>query len=480
VPDLFFPRRPEEQQWVKEQWAGWAATGCRLFLRPNYFLDGYCMPQVFAHQFGDEFVYEAERGMIFTDFDSLTGQWSTQGPNLYLLMRLQAEPTGDIAAMLNEYYAGFGAAGPAVRAYFDFWERHTMTHLLSQKSAQTWNWTNYAIAAPTYFPAAAMDQGARLLDTAAAQAGDAASRERVQFLQDGLHHARLARDVTALLQGQGEAYHATRVNQLVGELLAFRREHEGESLSNFDFCSFVEGNSWQVPDGYTGQPLQAVASRPGPLAGQPVIPLRGQGTFVALLAAGEPFRARIEAKRIGDRTEPIGWALFAPDGQKAASGDVPLGTAAEVAGPAGAAGVWVLLVNTQLNAGLTTLLNDHAAYAVRIAKMIYAGGPLYFQVPAGVTSFTLKLRTSIPAETALFAVKDSSGAVVWSGATTKVAELTPEIAVPAGQAGRVWSVGWSAAEVGVLEDVAIELGPELPPYLALAPDRLLLPQAAGR
>ncbi|MCZ7600037.1 MAG: hypothetical protein M5U09_23035 [Gammaproteobacteria bacterium] len=416
------------------------------------------MPQIYARQFGDEYTYEAARGMIFTDFDSLTGQWSTQGPNLYLLMRLQAEPTGDIEAMLDEYYAGFGPAGPQVRAYFDFWEHHTMTWLMEQKSALTWNWSNYALAAPSYFPAEVMDEGARLLDAAAAKATEAVARARVRYLQDGLHHARLARDVTALLQGQGDVYRPTRVHQLVGELLDFRRAHERDCLSNFDFCSFIEGRSWQLPDGYLGEPLQAVAPRPAPLEGDPVVPAAGQGTFVALLRAGEPFRAKVTARRVGDRKEPVTWSLYAPDGQRAAGGEVPLGTSAELTGPAGAAGVWVLLLETQMSAALTTPLNDHAAFAVRNGKLISAGGPLHFQVPPGCRNFTLKLRTSSPGETAVFTVRDPSGQVAWTGDTTAVAELHPELPVPAGQDGRSWSIAWSPAETGVLEDVGHRTG----------------------
>ncbi len=55
VPDIFFPRTPAQQQWVLDQWAGWARTGAKLFLRPNYFLGGYCMPQIFVHQFAEEY-----------------------------------------------------------------------------------------------------------------------------------------------------------------------------------------------------------------------------------------------------------------------------------------------------------------------------------------------------------------------------------------------------------------------------------------
>ena len=43
VPDIFFPRTEAEQQWILEQWEGWARTGASIFLRPNYTLHGYCL-----------------------------------------------------------------------------------------------------------------------------------------------------------------------------------------------------------------------------------------------------------------------------------------------------------------------------------------------------------------------------------------------------------------------------------------------------
>ena len=48
VPDLFFPRTPDEQQFILDMWQGWADTGASIFLRPNYMLHGYCMPHIFA------------------------------------------------------------------------------------------------------------------------------------------------------------------------------------------------------------------------------------------------------------------------------------------------------------------------------------------------------------------------------------------------------------------------------------------------
>src|SRR5262249_55324982 len=115
----WYPRAEDEHAWYKRQWTGWGDTGARLFSRTNYFLDGYCMPFIFAHQSADDFQNEAHHGMVATDFDSLTGQWGTQGPNLYLLMRLHTHPDTNVDALLNEYYSGFGAAAGLVKQYFD-------------------------------------------------------------------------------------------------------------------------------------------------------------------------------------------------------------------------------------------------------------------------------------------------------------------------------------------------------------------------
>ena len=111
----WYPRADDEHDWYKQQWKGWRDTGARLFARTNYFLDGYCMPFIFAHQFADDFQHQVRNGMVATDFDSLTGQWGTQGPNLYLLLRLHTRPEAKPDELLAEYYSAFGPAAKDVK-----------------------------------------------------------------------------------------------------------------------------------------------------------------------------------------------------------------------------------------------------------------------------------------------------------------------------------------------------------------------------
>lgn len=126
VPDAFYPRTPEEHRQCLKMWQGWAKTGCKLFLRPNYTLDGYCLPYIYVHQFADEFAHHARNGMIATDFDSLTAMWATQGPQTYLLARWQSCLDKPVDEVLAEYYSGFGPAAAQVKAYFDYWEDYTI------------------------------------------------------------------------------------------------------------------------------------------------------------------------------------------------------------------------------------------------------------------------------------------------------------------------------------------------------------------
>ena len=117
VPALMYPWTPEKQKRFREQWDGWAGAGARVFLRPNYMLDGHNLPIFFARKLGTDFAYAAAHGLVGTDFDSLTGQFSTQGPNLYMLARLHDDPSLSAAAVLAEFFAAFGKAAAPVQEY---------------------------------------------------------------------------------------------------------------------------------------------------------------------------------------------------------------------------------------------------------------------------------------------------------------------------------------------------------------------------
>jgi len=248
----WYPRVAGEHEWYKCQWRGWRDTGARLFMRTNYFLDGYCMPFIFAHQFADDFQHAARNGMVATDFDSLTGQWATQGPTLYLLMRLQTKPAASPDELLAEYYSGFGPAAAHVKAYFDYWERYTSSKTESlndtfDRSGAS-RWRTWARAAHLVFPPTCFSDGEAHLERASMAAkSDPVAAARVEFLRKGLQHAKLsARAADVLSLSQPEATEPAR-KKMLHELVTLRRSLERDGISNFNNLAWVEDLSWKLP-----------------------------------------------------------------------------------------------------------------------------------------------------------------------------------------------------------------------------------------
>ena len=245
----WFPRSAEEHAWFKQQWARWHETGARLFSRGNYCLDGYTMPLIFAHQFADEFQHQARHGMEATDYDALTGQWASQGTNLYLLVRLHTRPQATADELLAEYYAAFGAAAPRIKEYFETWERHAFdrrTAINRQFEDNTSRWRAWALAAHTIFPTASFAPAEALLAQAESLvAAEAEALARVRFLRAGLTHARLCAEVSRWLTLSDPVSDPERGRAALAELVAFRRVHEREWISNFNHCSWVEDRSWR-------------------------------------------------------------------------------------------------------------------------------------------------------------------------------------------------------------------------------------------
>lgn len=249
----FFPRSDEEHEWMKKQWSGWADTGARLFMRTNHLLDGYCMPFIFAHQFADEFHHAVAHGMVGTDYDSLTGHWATQGPNLYVAARLHTRPEASADELLAEYYAAFGKAAPLVKDCFDYWENYTTARreelgkVMEEMKASRWR--SWATAAHVIYPPASFAPADALLARAAqAVASDSESAARVKFLQLGLDHAKLCARVSSQLTAAAPKAGVEETKALLAELIAFRRSAEKSGISNFNHLAWVEDLSWKLSE----------------------------------------------------------------------------------------------------------------------------------------------------------------------------------------------------------------------------------------
>ena len=254
VPALMYPWTKEKRQAFHDQWQGWAATGARLFLRPNYMLDGHNLPINFARALGEDFSFAASHGLIGTDFDSLTGQWAAQGLNLYMLARLHDCPTLPVQKVMDEYYAAFGPAANAVKAYFDHWEqvssqardeKYTVMDQVAANRGPLLHWSYFYRNGDLIFTPAVMAQGRALMDKALVAAKGAGEAEaRTVFLDHGLTNAEL----TLAVQ---RAYRDYKAKGLIEPYVAalqklddFRAKHEGEYIGNMAYLAWAESRDW--------------------------------------------------------------------------------------------------------------------------------------------------------------------------------------------------------------------------------------------
>jgi hypothetical protein len=243
VPAVRFPEDPEVLAERRAEWQGWNDAGARLLLRPNYFLYGHNMPHIFAEEFGREFSFAAQHGMIGTDFDSLTAMWGTQGPNLYMLGRLHATPDADPQTVLAEYYSGFGPAAEQVRAYFDHWAAQSKTispHLHG-------GWHEYIPIMHELWTPEMFAEGARLLGQAVqATEGAGVYADRVAFLLQGLEHARLTAEVSRVFaEASGLEGVAAQINAMA-RLNEFRNGLEDTNVANLVLLPWLERRYWEV------------------------------------------------------------------------------------------------------------------------------------------------------------------------------------------------------------------------------------------
>ncbi|MCK5805029.1 MAG: DUF4838 domain-containing protein [Lentisphaeria bacterium] len=112
----------------REDWAGWARTGCKLYLRPNLLLAGHGFPLNYARKLGRDVQQCYKTGMLGTDFDSMTHQYAAQAPIFHVLTALLWNPEADVDALYGDFMTtAYGSASVQMRSYWDRLETLTNT-----------------------------------------------------------------------------------------------------------------------------------------------------------------------------------------------------------------------------------------------------------------------------------------------------------------------------------------------------------------
>ncbi|HZM03717.1 MAG TPA: DUF4838 domain-containing protein [Candidatus Saccharimonadales bacterium] len=226
-----------DSQVFRHDWSGWEKTGCGLFLRPNYTLQAPNFPAFYARTLGEDLKFAMAHGLTGTDFDSLTGKYSTQGPSLYLLAKILNHPTTPVDEALDEFYAAFGPARELVKQYFQLWEsiypNYSAVDQIRQIDAKRHYGAGlygpfYFLAGEIYTPAIMSNAWSILNQAKLRAAPDAIASARLEWLAKGLQHA-------DLILAAGRAYERKIDAREDADFLAARQKLEEFRAGNEDY-----------------------------------------------------------------------------------------------------------------------------------------------------------------------------------------------------------------------------------------------------
>lgn len=244
VPKLMFPWTDKMRNDFKTQWKGWAATGASLVLRPNYTLCGHCFPIFYADKLGEDIAFCSKNGMIGTDFDSLTGQWAVQGPNLYMLPRIINNPDKPVDQILDEYYSAFGPAKGKIKEYFELWKMvsDSITDESWERIEGTWDF--YTTADKIFTPDVMKKGFAILAQAKKAAESDKTALQRIAFLEKGLRNSQLTMDAHAALKKYKKNGDIDSFKTAVQKLDGFRQDYEKDNIANMGSLINRERTRW--------------------------------------------------------------------------------------------------------------------------------------------------------------------------------------------------------------------------------------------
>ena len=179
VVGLTYTDEAKRQQALAD-WADWAKSVERVYVRPNVLLAGRRQgtPVIYVHKMAEDFRFMVDNALVGTDFDSCCHNWATQGLNYYVCAKLHWNPRLDVDALMDDYCrSGFGPGAESVKQYF-----LRIEELTDQMAT-----TEMLYTEP--FSPNVMDELRSYLDQAAdATRDDSDASRRVAFLHSGLDY----------------------------------------------------------------------------------------------------------------------------------------------------------------------------------------------------------------------------------------------------------------------------------------------------
>lgn len=381
--------------------------------------------------------------------------WGTGAPTNYLLAKLAWDPDADIDALFDEFMQrAYGEGAEEIRQMYLLLDAEMERHYLVDDSAR-WTLTP-AIMEDVY--ARNFAEMERLYRAAEAKVQDPGAQQRLQWLGWNLTilHWNL-RQFNMLDDPTASSFYLADA-----DFFPWFAERK-DSLAIRAPAQVAAGSVAQV----------AVSALPAVPTGEEPrnFLLRGDQHVVIMPTAEQ---ARVRFSRITARGRLIQYSVLGADGDEIAAGVM----SAEMPVELDAAGS--SFYHLMINAGSATFMMQVEGGAWAISGNTSEQGlhflgqntPLYFEVPAGVGSFHLSLAGDPPGETAVATLYAPDGREAARFRAVEVPVDRQEIAVGAGDAG-VWKLVIDAAETGVLDDVYVAPGDEIPGWFSPDPNAAL-------
>ena len=224
VGDLMYPWTDAKVKRFKQLWLDWSKSGASLVLRPNFMLDGHCMPVNYARKFYDVYKFCLANGMIGVEFDSNIGQYASNGFNYYVMARMLRNPQLSFETIKKEYCDGFGAASKDIAAYLDLCEKISdsadtvnacNTVKLNPVGVEVGSWNYFYTKSPIVYTEKRIKELQTILNRAEAKVkNNIEFAKRVKFLQNGLKNAELTLEAQRIHESGNKLNLASAVDKL--------------------------------------------------------------------------------------------------------------------------------------------------------------------------------------------------------------------------------------------------------------------------
>ncbi len=256
VSPLMYPWTPEKIAVAEKSWKNWADSGALLILRPNFMLDGHNMPVNFAPHLAALYQYCLANNMAGTEFDSNTGQYASDGLNMYTLARLTRSPELSAEQILGEFCDAFGPASGEIREFYAYWlavSDGEITRAVCERArnapvgVEAGGWNRFYTVAPSIYTPEVLAHGDAILERArTAAANDPEALARIEFLRKGIRHAEL----TTAAQRAFDTGDKFAAAQAIVELDRFRAAEAPNGIANMGYLSRMEDAVWDRPQLY--------------------------------------------------------------------------------------------------------------------------------------------------------------------------------------------------------------------------------------